>query len=253
MPQPTKPAGLRSPTILGMQAAGWVVLACLWLPINRGCNGSITRPVENLRLNPPIQMADIVLLGWMIGCYGNGLMAAMLLALSVIWCGETLWWRAFIAQLTCAGGLCLMTLALNLNPSNHAKELTQNLLVLVPPMILSWSWIGLAMRYRQRQSAWARLQHSWTLVGLVMLQLQSLFSTKILYGYWVSIVGFVGLTFSIELARLRMKHDLWDRSAPALRPQFTIRGIFFWTTFCALVVGYYGAIGPILSWMFPEQ
>jgi hypothetical protein len=61
------------------------------------------------------------------------------------------------------------------------------------------------------------------------------------------------MVVAVELARLRMVHDLWDASHRVERPQFTLRSAFLWITFVPLVIGYYQAIGPFVSWLFPES
>ena len=252
LPRANKPAGLRSPSILGMQAAGWLVLASMWLPVNRGCGGTIRRPIEQLNVSLPVTVSEVTGYLWFLASYGNGLLVAMLLSLSAFWCSERLWWRSFIAQGYCTVALCVTTLVLILRPFDDAKEITQRLLTVGPPMVLSICWIRGAIIHGQRQAAWARLQHCWTLVAFIMLNLQCIFSTELLYGYWLSIVGFALLTFFIEFARYRMQHDLWDRSLPAARPQFSVRSLFFWTTFCALTIGYFSAIEHLIDWLFPS-
>ena len=45
-----KPAGLKSPTVISLQLAGWLVFICLWLPLCQGCGRSIETPINLERI-----------------------------------------------------------------------------------------------------------------------------------------------------------------------------------------------------------
>jgi hypothetical protein len=244
---------LLSPSILGTQGAGWLIFLCMWLPVNRGCGGTINRPIEQIRFSGSLSISDWLGNVWFLGSYANGLVAACLLALSAVWCSERLWWRSFVVQFASALFLCILALTLSLLRNSQPRYLVESALVWLPPLLLSIGWISAAIRRNHRQVAWARLQHSWTIVGLFTLQVQCLFSTTLLYGYWLTVFGFALQIFYVEVARLRMTHDLWDASQPVGKLQFSMRNLFFWMTFTAIALGYYFALGPAIDWLVPPS
>lgn len=251
-PSNEPPCGLRSPTIISMQSAGWLLLLCMWLPINRGCGGTINKPIEQLDFSSPYNFLDLLGDLWILGSYGNGLLAASLLAASALWRSEQLWWSSTLLQLLAAVSLSTAAIVLMFVNESEPKQVVTNVLLYLVPWLLSLTWIATALRNGQRQSAWARLQHTWTLVGAFGLQLQCIFSTEILYGYWLSLIAFAALILAVEFARHRMVHDLWERNQPAFTPRFSLRKIFLWTTFSAAVIIYCQSIQPVLDWLFPE-
>lgn len=245
-------AAFRSPTLLSMHAAGWLLLICMWLPVNRGCNGAVMTPIEQLQLNSPYSLVDLLGDLWILGSYGNGLLAASILAASALWRSERLWWNATLIQgfaTFCLSAAAIVVLGVN---EPDPKSVVTNLLVYFVPWILSLTWIATALYRGQRQAAWARLQHSWALVGAFGLQLRCIFSTELFYGYWLSLIGFAALLLAVEFARYRMAHDLWDPTLLPVKPQVSLRKFLAWTTFSAVVIAYYQSIQPLLNWLFPD-
>ena len=45
------PGGIKSPTVLSLQVSGWLLFICLWLPLCRGCGGTIETPISALKLD----------------------------------------------------------------------------------------------------------------------------------------------------------------------------------------------------------
>ena len=71
-------------------------------------------------------------------------------------------------------------------------------------------------------------------------------------GYWMTLASSAGMIFSVELARLRIEHDLWDAEQPVKKFQFSIWSLLAWMTFVPLAIAYFQAIGPLIEWLFPS-
>lgn len=251
-----KPLGVRSPSILSVHMAGWLLLVCMFLPVCKSCSNTIERPVDGLALTPPIEVRDVVRVVTLLSVYGNGVLVATLLTISAYLASPTFWWRAFVIQytLTVLIGLLFVALVVAQSPGSGTGSVPlENFLSCAPPPIAAALWIGGAIRRQARELAWARLQHCWTMGAFVYLHMLCLFNSQVLIGYWLTLLSLAGLVFAVELARYRMHHDLWDPTRPAGRPQFTLRKIFLWMTFFPLVVAYYQAIEPFCNWLYSSQ
>jgi hypothetical protein len=245
-----QPAGLRSPTVLSLQVSGWLLFSCLWLPLCRGCGGGPDKlPVQSLRTSPleaEHQIANFVLLG----TYGNGMFIATCVAFSAWLVSEKFWKGCLITQFFITSGISIAVVVVALVQSGSGRQLLNTILVMVPALIGFLAWVSLAIRRQAYQDAWARLQHTWTMIGLFFVHGLLLFEGRVLYGYWVTMVALVCIVIAVEVARHRMKHDLWDSEAQVVRPQFTIRKILFWTAFFPIVFGYCQAIEAFCNWAY---
>lgn len=248
-----QPAGVRSPTVLALHSSGWLLLLCLFLPVCRSCNGAVVRPVDSLEISSPVQAWDIAGCAVLLAVYGNGVLIAFLLTISAGLRSREFWWRTFRIQFAVTLTVAVTILGLIALDASSLKDWMGETLSLLPLLGGGLAWIAAALRYDNRQLAWARLQHVWTIGAVFNLHLHCVFSTRLLYGYGVTLVALAGQLFAVELARLRMHHDLWDRSQPPHRPQFTVGGLLFWMTLLPLVFAYYQAVDPVVEWLFPEK
>ena len=237
-----RPAGLRSPTVLGLQTSGWLLFSCLWLPLCRGCGGGPDKiPVQSLQVIP-FEAEHLIANFVLLGSYSNGLFIAFCAALSAWLVSEKLWRACFLTQFFITSGISLAVVGTAMLQSSHGRQLLTNVLVMIPALIGFFAWVGLAIRRQAYQVAWARLQHFWTMISLFLVHGLLIFEGRVLYGYWVTMVALACVVIAVEIASHRMKHDLWDSEAPVVRPQFTIRRILFWTAFFPIVFGYCQAI-----------
>ena len=249
--QPTiRPAGLKSPTVISLQLAGLLVFLCLWLPLCRGCSGTTKIPIESLNVGSQTNVGDWLFDFMLLGSYGNGLLVALLISVTAWFANERLWKLFFLTQFGVTLSIGVALVAYSLWRCTDLKTLLETTLSALPPLLGFSIWVGLAIQRRAFQSAWARLQHSWTIAALFFVHLLILFQGSALYGYWLTLIGLVGMLVAVELARLRMQHDLWDASQRVLRPQFSIRSILIWTALFPIVFGYYRAIEPLCNWIF---
>lgn len=245
-----KPEGLRSPTVISLQLAGWLVFICLWLPLGRGCGGTVHTPIDALRLDSITSFGELISIFILLGSYSNGLLTAILVSIAAWLVSEKLWRYTFIAQFLISLSIGIVIVVLMLWHSGSAKELLENCLSSFPVLFGFGLWVGLAMKRKEFQIAWARLQHGWTIAALFYVHLLMLFKSAAMYGYWLTLIGLGGMVIAVELGRYRMQHDLWDASQCVVRPQFTIRRILIWTAFFPIVFSYYRAIEPFCNWLF---
>lgn len=246
------PAGIRSPTVVSMQLAGWAVLACLFLPLFRNCSGTVVRPVEELSsaVASPVSTSSLVQAAVLLSVYGNGVLAAGLITISAWLCSRAFWWRSFLFQFAVCLGLAVIFASLVLSePTPTLTARVSNGLIFIPPLVVASSWVALAIRRGAHELAWARLQHTWTIGALLYVHLMCIFAQQLLFGYWLTMIGLAGMMLAVELARHRMQHDLWDASQPAARPQFTLASIFLWITLIPLAIGYYQVVEPLAKWL----
>lgn len=248
-----RPAGVRSPTIVSMQLAGWLVFACLWLPVARGCSGTIERPVDDLSWSGSLDIQELLVGTLIFGSYANGLIASGILIVATLLRNRRFLWRITQAQFVIALSIGVSLLITTLISDRALRPKTEGLLTIAPPILGAFVWIILARRQNDRELAWARLQHVWTLVALVMLHLKCLFATQLLVGYWLMLAGLLGLVVAVQVARHRMVHDLFDASVAARRPRFALWQVFVWTTMFALVFGYYSSLDKLLDIMFESD
>ena len=250
-----RPAGCKSPSVIGMQLAGWSVVACFFLPLCLNCSGAVVRPVDAVTdaASNSLTTGEVVHLVTLLGAYGNGALVATLLGLSAYFSSRALWWRAFVWQYAASMTLGTAIVALILFSGQETpKDRLGGALAFIPPLVASAAWVTRAIRRGQHEVAWARLQHTWTIVALFYLHLLCLFSQGLLFGYWLTLIALSGMLVSVELARLRMRHDLWDASQRIPKPQFRLRSVFLWMTIAPLVLAYYRSIDPLTQWLFSD-
>ena len=245
-----QPAGLKSPTVISLHLAGWLVFICLWLPLCRGCGGTVQTPIDALNLDSTTNFGDLISIAILLGSYGNGLLTAILVSVAAWMVSERLWRFTFIAQYLISLSIGSVLVVLMLWHSDSAKELLVNCLFSCPVLVGVGLWVGLAMKRQEFPVAWARLQHVWTIAALFYVFLLMLFKSAAMYGFWLTLIGLGGMVIAVELARYRMQHELWDASQSVVRPQFTIRRILIWTAFFPIVFSYYRAIEPFCNWFF---
>jgi hypothetical protein len=79
------------------------------------------------------------------------------------------------------------------------------------------------------------------------MQLQAIFVSRLMWGYFVTIAVLVAAAFLIHHIKHRMAHDLWDVNARTTWTQFTIKQLMGWSILLALLLAYYQNIETILS------
>ena len=246
-----RPAGLKSPTVISLQLAGWLVFICLWLPLCRGCGGAADKiPIDTLQ---PISITDVAGLFsnfMLLGSYCNGLIVAFSMCVTAWFRSERLWRVFFLSQFSLIATIAVTALAFGIAQSPNSKSLVETILGEVPAILGVLIWIGIAIRRNEFPTAWARLQHVWTIVAFFFVHLMMLFQGSARYGYWLTMIGLGGLVIAVELARYRMQHDLWDASTRVVKPQFSIRSILFWTAFFPIVFSYYRSIETFCDWLY---
>jgi len=250
--QPTKnPAGLMSPTVVSMQLAGWLVFACLWLPLCNGCSGGVVKtPIDFFKPITIGYLDELFLNTLLLGSYCNGLLVAISIGIVAWFASERLWRLFFYAQFGVTFTMATVMVVIGLARTTDRRNLLENFLFTVPTLLAISFWIVRAIRRKDFQRAWARVQHAWTITAIFMIHMMILFEGSVLYGYWVTLVGQASLVIAVEIATYRMKHDLWDASQKVTRPQFAIRNILAWTAFFPLAFSYFQAIDPVCNWFF---
>lgn len=220
------------------------------MPLCRGCGGAVDKiPIEALQY-PLIEAKHLAPNFMLLGSYCNGLVVAFYIGLSAWFVSEKLWRTFFFTQLAVTVAVCLAVVGFAMIYSDSIRKLAETILGSFPALIGVSVWIGIAIRREEYPTAWARLQHAWTIGALFFVHLLMLFQGNARFGYWVTMVGLASLAIAVEIARYRMTHDLWDGSMPSLRPRFTIRNILYWTAFFPIVFSYYQAITPFCDWLF---
>jgi len=86
-----QPAGLKSPTVISLHLAGWLVFICLGLPLCRGCGGTVQTPIDALNLDSTTNFGDLISIAILLGSYGNGLLTAILVSVAAWMVSERLW------------------------------------------------------------------------------------------------------------------------------------------------------------------
>jgi hypothetical protein len=245
-----RPAGLFSPTILSLKLAGGLVFICFWLPLCRGCNGGAdVIPIKEVQF-VPIEPEKVLGSSLILGSYSNGLLVAISVSIAALLRSEKIWKRFFLSQLILTLGVSAAMIFGAMAYSNSTRDLLETVLGAIPAWLGVATWISGAIRRHDYPAAWARLQHTWTIVTCFFMHLLMIFQGQARYGYWLTLVGLVGQVIAVEVARYRMKHDIWDASSKVVRPQFSIRNILFWTAFFPIVLTYYQTITPFCDWLF---
>jgi len=237
--QKIAPGGIKSPTVLSLQVSGWLLFICLWLPLCRGCSGTVETPISALKLDSITTLGDLIAIFILLGSYCNGIFVASLVGLAAWMASEKIWRFFFVSQFAISLLVGVVLVGLMLWNSGSAKEFFETSLCSFPALFGFGIWVGLAIRRNAIPTAWARLQHVWTISALLYVHMLMLFKGSALYGYWLTLIGLLCVVFAVELARHRMQHDLWDAAQRVERPQFSIRSLLIWTAFFPIVFSYY--------------
>lgn len=246
-----QPAGIFSPTVLSLKLAGWLVFICLWLPLCRGCGGGPDLVPINVIQLVPIEPEKVFGSCLLLVSYSNGLLVALSVCVATLLHSEKIWKRFFLSQLILSLSVSAAMIGAAMVTSDSPRALLETMLGSIPAWLGVTAWIGGAILRQDYTTAWARLQHTWTIIAYFYIHLLMIFQGQVRYGYWVTLTGLACQVIAVEVARHRMKHDLWDASSAVVRPQFSIRNILFWTAFFPIVLTYYQAIAPFCNWLFP--
>ncbi len=245
-----RPAGLFSPTVLSLKLAGGLVFICLWLPLCRGCSGGAdVIPISKVQI-VPFEPEKAFGSSLVLASYSNGLLVAISISIATLLHSEKIWKRFFLSQLVITLGVSAAMIVGAMVYSDSPRDLLETILGSTPAWLAVAAWTGAAIRRHDYPTAWSRLQHTWTIVTCFFVHLLMIFQGQARYGYWLTIAGLIFQVIAVEVARHRMKHDLWDASSKVVRPQFSIRNILFWTAFFPIVLTYYQTITPFCDWLF---
>lgn len=229
-----------------MQLAGWLLLACFFVPVAEGCDGKNTVPANIVNSPAPKDLASIIAIVAVVGAYANGVVWGIVTLVSGAFRSQRVFWAAFGLQcsLTLLGMISLMVIDAIQGTWRDVLEVSVNSLPLVVYLSIC---VFVPIRRRQFLLAWTRFQQAWLVGVLVWMNLICLFSRTLKWGYPVTWLA-SGLMFvAILVASGRIEHDLWNSNAPVSKPQFSIRQTFIWTTGMALVIAYYQLIGRLMS------
>lgn len=229
-----------------MQLAGWLLLACFFIPVAEGCDGNSTVPANILESPAPIDLASIIAVAAVLGAYANGVVWGLVSLVTGAFRSQRIFWAAFGVQcgFTLLGMLSLLVIEAIQGAWRDLLEVSVNCFPLVAYLSIC---VILPLRRRQFLMAWTRFQQAWLVGVLVWMNLICLFSRTLKWGYPITWLA-SGLMFvAILVVSGRIEHDLWNSNAPVKRPQFSIRQTFIWTTGLAVVIAYYQLIGKLMS------
>lgn len=253
VPENKTVAALKSPTVLSTQVATLILLASLWLPVGEGCKGSVITPASMVHFDPAQSFVDWFFNWTVLTAFTNGLWIAGVITLAAIWKSKRIWQVGFTLQLVLTCLYLLLMTAFGAWEIESVKSAVEWMAFSVPVLTISVLWVGWSIQHRQWVIAWARLQHLWTFTAFVYFHLGLLFSKALFYGYFIVLAGLLGTVVAVEIAKNRMEFDLWDRSRPIGRFNFSIRSLMGWTTFLAVIIGYYQGIPVLLEQIFGSE
>ena len=244
----------RTPTIVSSQAFGLLLLISFWLPFAEGCQGHIISPSGMFPSDPLMTWSDWLVAMLVPNAFFNGVWVAGLLLLTGIFHCKKIWQTGFALHLCLSAALLILMVYVQTGSVSDRKSGLEAFLGMLPVVTLPTLWVGWSIWKRQWSDVWARLQHVWTFVAIALLHVSLMLSRRLLFGYFFLLAGLLGMVVAVEVARNRMAHDLWDRSQPVGKFNFTIRGLMGWTTVLALVIGYYQTAPLVIERLFgPEE
>lgn len=229
-----------------MQLAGWLLLACFFVPVAEGCDGKSTVPTNMLNSPAPSDLASIIVIVAVIGAYANGVVWGIVTLVTGAFRSQRIFWAAFGLQcgLTLLGMLSLLVIEAS---QGSWRDLLEVLVNCFPLVVYLSICVILPLRRRQFLLAWTRFQQAWLVGVLVWMNLICIFSRTLKWGYPITWLA-SGLMFvAVLVASGRIEHDLWNSNSPVSKPQFSIRQTFIWTTGLAVVIAYYQLIGKLMS------
>jgi NADH:ubiquinone oxidoreductase subunit K len=218
----------------------------MFLPLCEGCDGKTVFPSDMFRTPTPTPLIDRALL---FSHFGFGLLLGSSLAIVGLFHSRRLFISSFVAELT----LIVVLVATIFFPEfldDDFKGRVGTCLAIAPPCIACGTWVGLAIKYKRWPEAWGRLNISFCFYLLLWIHLLCLFARQLFSGYFVFLTGILLLLCGIVWAVQRMEYDLWDRTKPKGRVQFSVAKIMVWTTGLALTIGYYRGLDSIMRWLF---
>ncbi|MFO0942405.1 MAG: hypothetical protein U0930_16835 [Pirellulales bacterium] len=231
----TRSAALRSPTVYWMNLAGWLLLASFWMPVSIGCDGMEQRSSDILNASLDTLDEQVIRSSAIITTYGDGVVWAIALPVIAIVGSRRLFATLFKIQL--AMMLALMTAILYQDYWN--RQLVEGILEFLPILFFATFFVIRPMIRGDLVFAWSRLQLVAILAVTIWLHLACIFSRSLLWGYFVCLLACVLMFVAVMVVRHRIEHDLWDPRVPVLKPQFSIKQEFFWSTSIALLLFYY--------------
>lgn len=246
---PSKLSSCFSPTVYWLQLAGWLMLACLLLPLAEGCDGKVVSSYSTLsrtaQQNDDYGFVVLGCFGWI--QFNLGIWA-------IVWMLVALTRRLTIARLllriqVAAIGLGLAAWLVLLATNATLREILEVIFGFGPVVILAGLWIRSAHRTQDWYLLWSRVQHLWLLLAWFLVQLQCIIVRRVLWGYFVFLAVMALSVVAIEIARHRLVHDLLDSTAPLGKPRFSLRSSFAWITGLALFIAYYQQLGIFLGWV----
>ncbi len=229
-----------------MHLAGWLLLACFFVPVAEGCDGKSTVPANILDNPAPLDLASTLVIVAVIGAYANGVVWGIVTLVSGAFRSQRIFWAAFGLQcgLTLFGMLSLLVIE---SIQGTWRDLLEVFVNCFPMVVYLSICVILPLRRRQFLLAWTRFQQAWLLGVLVWMNLICIFSRTLKWGYPITWLA-SGLMFvAILVGSGRIEHDLWNSNAPVNKLQFSIRQTLIWTTSLAIVIAYYQLISKVMS------
>ncbi len=218
-----------------MNLAGWLLLACFWMPVSIGCDGQEQRASDILNASMDTVNEQVLRSSAILTTYGDGAIWAILLPI-VAWSkSRQLFAVLFKIQLA----IMLSLLATILYQDYWNRQLVEGLLEFLPVLLFVGFFVVRPMIQGQIVYAWSRLQIVAILSVALWLHLACIFSRSLMWGYFVCFLACILMFVAVMVVRHRIEHDLWDSSTPVLKPQFSLKQTFFWSTAIALLLFYY--------------
>ncbi len=250
-----KPKGLRSRIVIQLNLFSLLLFLCLWLPVARGCNGSLVYPINTLQSvsTLPAELPGSVASLAVLGTYAEPLINGLLFATCAWKVSRNLWWKSFLLTYYFCLAIALIGFIGEVAKTSCDLHAMLKLIFfsIIPFGVAVW-WIGLRPQIERGERAWARWQYTWMLGAVYCVHMQCVFG-NVNVGYFVGLFAIVGIVFSVEAASRRMQHDLWD-PLQVIRPfQFTLRNTFVWMTLPPLAFGYFQFIDRGLDWLFGKH
>lgn len=218
-----------------MNLAGWLLLASFWMPVSIGCDGNEQRASDILNASMDTVNEQVVRSSAILFSYGDGSIWAMVLPLVACTGSRRLFASFFKMQLA----VMLALLAAILYQDYWNRQLVEGLLELLPIMLFAAFFVIRPMLDGKLVYAWSRLQMLAILAVVIWLHLACIFSRSLLWGYFVCLLACVLMFIAVLVVRHRIEHDLWDSRLPVLKPQFSIKQTFIWSTALATLLFYY--------------
>ena len=229
--KPQVVSSLVSLPFLSNSLFGWMLLACLWMPLGIGCDKkTILVPAEN-----PLPGAIVVQWPYLYGaCLGT-----LLTVIAVVRPRNLGAWLVPF-PFVCLSLLMVMGLYVAYAVNEPQDKLVMAAMLTVPPFLVLL-WAAWPLRLGDRLLSASRGLCGLGVVATWTIYVNSMFCfvSRFLYGFYVAVVASIGLTVSAWFLYSRGERALSDCKAPHRPVQFRIRTLMMWTLFVAVASAIY--------------